>query len=134
MMRDNEDPDQPPRQLWRSTDDDEGEDPLVTLGHMVKLASIGIWRKVSLKDKKMRPAMQERSNSDSMLEVTRPVTYADDEDANKVIFGEPAADTNDDMPSPPQTETIAETADDVDEVVTVQTQPVSTVPIPTEEP
>ena len=134
MMRDNEDLDQPPKQLWRSGDEDEGEDPLVTLGHMVKLASVGIWRKVSLRDKRIRPGMQERSNSDSVLEVSRPVTYADDEGANKVIFGEPAAETNDDNRSLPQTEAKTKIADDADEVVTIQTQPVSTDPIPTKEP
>lgn len=133
-MRDNEDPDRPPRTLWRSDDDDDGEDPLVALGHMVKLASIGIWRKVASKDKKTRPGTQERSNSDSALEVARPVTYADDEDANKVVFSEPASDTNDDEPSLPEPETTTKAADNVDEVVAVQPQPASTVSIPTEDP
>jgi len=131
-MRDNEDPDRPPRHLWRSDDEEEGEDPLITLGHMVKLASIGIWRKVSSRDKKTRPGMQERSNSDSVLEVTRPVTYADDENANLVAVDEPAAETSDDKPLLPQTETTTKTGDG--EVVATQAQPVSAVPVPTEEP
>jgi hypothetical protein len=130
MMRDDEEADRPPKHLWRS-DDEEGEDPLITLGHMVKLASIGIWRKVASKDKKTRPEMQARSNSDSALEVSTPATYADDEDANKVVVDEPAADTSDDEPSLPPAEATTETADD--EVVAVQTQPVPTVPIPTKE-
>ena len=131
-MREEEDADRPPKNLWRSDDDGEGEDPLVTLGHMVKLASIGIWRKVASKDRKARPGMQERSNSDSVLEVTRPVSHADDEDANKVLVDEPVEeDTTDDKPSPPQTEITLKTADD--DVVAVQTQAASTVPIPTKE-
>jgi len=129
-MRDNEDPDRPPRHLWRSDEDEE--DPLVTLGHMVKLASIGIWRKVSARDKKTRPGMQERSNSDSVLEVTRPVTYADDENANGVGVDEPGAETSDNKPLLPQTETTTGAGDDG--VVATQTQPVSAVPVPTEEP
>ena len=131
-MRDNEDIDRPPRHLWRSDDEEEGEDPLITLGHMVKLASIGIWRKVSSREKKTRPGMQERSNSDSVLEVTRPVTYADDENANMVAVDEPAADTGDDKPLLPQTETTTKAEDG--EVVATQTQPESAVPVPTEEP
>jgi len=131
-MRDNEDLDRPPKHLWRSDGGDEtqGEDPLVTLGHMVKLASIGIWRKVASKDRKIRPEMQQRSNSDSVLEVTRPVTYADDEDVDMVIVDEPAADTSDDKPSAPQTETTTKTADGG--LVAVQIEPVSTVPTLTE--
>jgi len=136
-MHDDEDADRPPKHLWRSDDDDEGEDPLITLGHMVKLASIGIWRKVALKDRKARPGMQERSNSDSVLEVTRSVTHGDDEDANKVFADEPAEDTSDDRPSPLQTEIIAKTVadddDDDDDAVAVQTQATSAVPIPTKE-
>ena len=134
-MRDNEDADRPPRHLWRSADDEEeGEDPLITLGHMVKLASIGIWRKVASRDKKTRPGMQERSSSDSVLEVTRPVTYADDENANRVAvdLDEPAADTSDDKPLLPQAETTTKTGDG--EEVETQTQPVSAVQVPTEEP
>jgi len=129
-MDEDEDADRPPKHLWRSDDDDEGEDPLITLGHMVKLASIGIWRKVVLKDRKARPGMQGRSNSDSALEVTRSVTHVDDEDPNKDLADEPVEDTGDDRPSPPQTEIIAKTVDDV---VAVQTQVASTVPIPTKE-
>ena len=126
-MRDNDDPDQPPRHLWQADDEDDNEDPLVTLGHMVKLASIGIWRKVSFKDKKPRPDMQERSNSDS-----RPVSYADDEDTNTVPVGEPTEDDDsDEKPSMPQPEVTAKTVHD--EVVVVQTQAVSTVPIPSKE-
>jgi len=132
MMRDNDDPDRPPNHLWRSDDEDEGEDPLIAFGHMVKLASIGIWRKVSLKDRKTRPGIRERSNDDSVLEVKRPVSYADDEDVDKVLIDEQAEDTRDDKPSPPQAETATKTAGD--EVVTVQTRAVPTVPIPTEEP
>jgi len=130
MIRDEDDPDRPPKNLWLSDDDDEGEDPLVALGHMVKLASIGIWRKVSSRDKKTRPSMQERSNSDSVLEIARPISYIDDEDV--VVVDELAAATSDDKSSPPQTKTTISTADD--EVVAVQTQPVSVVPIPTKEP
>lgn len=133
-MREEEEADRPPKSLWRSDDDeDEGEDPLVALGHMVKLASIGIWRKVASKDKKARSGIQERSNSDSALEVTRPVSDADDEDANKVLVDvdEPVEDTGDDKPSPPQTEITAKTVDD--DVVVVQTQAASTDPIPTKE-
>ena len=129
-MHDDEDPDRPPKHLWRSDDDDEGEDPLITLGHMVKLASIGIWRKVASKDKKVRPGMQERSNSDSMLEVTRPVTQADDEEANKVLVDEPMEATSDDKPSSPQPEITTKTVDDA---VAVQTLAESAVPIPTKE-
>jgi len=132
MMRDNDDPDRPPRHLWRSDDEDEGEDPLIALGHMVKLASIGIWRKVSLKDRKTRPGMQERSNEDSLLEVKRPVSYADDEGVDKVLVDEQVEDASDDKPPPPQAETTTRTAGD--EVVAVQTRAVSTVPVPTEEP
>ena len=119
-MRENEDLDQPPKQLWRSDDDDD-EDPLVALGHMVKLASIGIWRKVSLKDRKARPVMQERSNSDSMLEATRQVARMGERDMDGVLVDEPAEDLND-KPSSPQTETIVKTADD--EVVAIQPQAV----------
>jgi len=130
-MRDNEDLDRPPRHLWRSAEEEE-EDPLITLGHMVKLASIGIWRKVASRDKKTRPGMQERSNSDSILEVTRPVTYADDENASRPVvdLDEPAVDTSDDKPLPPQAETTAKTGDG--EEVASQTQPVPAVPVPTE--
>ena len=132
-MREEEEADRPPKHLWRSDDDDEGEDPLVALGHMVKLASIGIWRKVASKDRKARPGMQERNNSDPVLEVTRPVSHPDDEDANKVFVDvdEPVEDTSDDKPSPPQTEITAKTADD--DVVVVETQAASTDPIPTKE-
>jgi len=129
----NEDPDRPPKHLWRSDDEEEdGEDPLIALGHMVKLAGIGIWRKVASRDKKTRPVMQERSNSDSVLEIGRPVAYADDEDV--AVVSEPTADTSDDKPSVPQMqiETAASTAED--EVDVVQTHPVSAVPIPTTEP
>ncbi|KAF9652891.1 hypothetical protein BDM02DRAFT_2389943 [Thelephora ganbajun] len=113
MMRDNEDPDRPPKHLWGSDDDDDdGEDPLITLGNMVKLASIGIWRKVASKDRKIRPGMQERSNSDSVLEVTRAVTYADDEDANEALFDRLATDTSDDKPSLPQIDTLTKAVDD----------------------
>ena len=129
MMHDNEDPDRPPKHLW-SNDDDEGEDPLITLGHMVKIASIGIWRKVVLRDRKVRSDMRERSNSDSVLEVTRSMTYADDEDENLVLADEPE-DMGDDKPSPPRTEMIAKTVDD--ETVAVRTPAVSTIPVLTEE-
>ena len=60
-MRDNEDPDRPPKHLWRSDgEEEEGEDPLVALGHMMKLASIGIWREVVSKDQKTRPGIREK--------------------------------------------------------------------------
>jgi len=126
-MSENEDVDRPPRHLWRTDDEEEGEDPLITLGHMVKLASIGIWRKV----RKSRPDMQERSNSDSMLEVGKPVTYADDEDANMLLVDVPGEDTSDNGPPLPETETTSKTADD--ETVVVQTQVVSAAPVPTNE-
>ena len=61
-----------------------------------------------------------------MLEVLRPVTYADDEDANRV------AGINDDEPSLPQTKTAVKAGDD--EMVEIQTQQVSAVPIPSKEP
>ena len=130
MMRDDDDPDRPPRHLWRSEEEDDGEDPLIALGHMVKLASIGIWRKVSLKDKKARSNTQTRSSSDSVLEISSPATYADDEDGNNVVFDEPAEGISDDELPPPPAETTMKTAED--EVV-VQTQAVPTVPTPTEE-
>jgi hypothetical protein len=134
MMREEDEADRPPKHLWRSDDDDEGEDPLVALGHMVKLASIGIWRKVASKDKKARQGMQERSNSDSVLEVTRPAAHADGDedgdDANKVVVDESVEDASDDRPSPPQTEIIIKSVDDS---VAVQTQAASTIPIPTKE-
>lgn len=128
-MREAEDLDRPPKQLWRSDDDDE-EDPLVTLGHMVKLASIGIWRKVSLKDRKTRPVMQERSNSDSMLEVRRQAARVDAEDVDGVLVGEPTEDLND-KPSSHQTERTVKAADD--EVVAIQPQAVPAALVPTEE-
>lgn len=130
-MHDNEDPDRPPKTLWRMDDEGEDEDPLVTLGHMVKLASIGIWRKVALKDRKTRPGMQERSNSDPVLEIMRPVTHADAEDTNRMLTDEPTEDVSNDGPSDPQTKMTTKVVDD--EVVAVQTQVVSTVPPPTEE-
>ena len=129
-MRDDDDPDRPPRHLWRSEEEDDGEDPLIALGHMVKLASIGIWRKVSLKDKKARSNTQTRSSSDSVLEISSPTTYADDEDGNNVVFDEPAEGISDDELPPPPAETTMKTAED--EVV-VQTQAVPTVSTPTEE-
>jgi hypothetical protein len=132
MMRDDDDPDRPPRHLWRSEEEDDGEDPLIALGHMVKLASIGIWRKVSLKDKKTRTNTQTRSSSDSVLEISSPVTYADDEDGNNVVVDEPAEGISDDELPPPPTETTTKTADD-EVVVVQQTQPVPTIPTPTEE-
>jgi len=128
VIRENEDLDQPPKQLWRSDDDDD-EDPLVALGHMVKLASIGIWRKVSLKDRKARPVMQERSNSDSMLEVTRRAARVDEKDMDGVLVDEPTEDLNDN-PSSFQTETMVGTAD---EVVGIQPQAVPAAPVPTKE-
>lgn len=122
VMRENEDVDRPPKQFWRS--DEEEEDPLVALGHMVKLASIGIWRKVSLRDKKTRPVMQGRSNSDSVLEIARPVTYSD---AGDQVFVELVdEDTGDDKQT-----TKTKTTDE--EPVVVQTQATATVSIPTEE-
>lgn len=130
-MREDEDPDRPPKHLWRSEEEEEGEDPLVALGHMVKLASIGIWRKVASKGGRTRPDMQERSNSDPMLEVTRPVTYADDEDASRVLVDEPTEDTSDDKPSLPQSEIPTKTVGV--EAVAVQTQVMPTVPISMEE-
>jgi len=105
-MRENEDLDRPPKHLWRSDEEEEGEDPLVTLGHMVKLASIGIWRKVSSKGGKTRPDL--------------------------VVVDEPVTDTSEGKPSLPQGEETTKTAGD--EVVVVQTQPVSTIPTPTKEP
>ena len=127
-MRENEDLDPPPRQLWRSDDDDE--DPLVALGHMVKLASIGIWRKVSLKDRKTRPVMQERSNSDTMLEVRRQAARVEAEDADGVLIGEPTEDLNDKPPSH-QTDLTVKAADD--EVVAIPPQAVPAALVPTKE-
>lgn len=123
-MRENEDLDHPPKQLWRSDDDDD-EDPLVALGHMVKLASIGIWRKVSLKDRKARPVMQERSNSDSMLEITRQAARV-----GGVLVDGPTEDL-DGEPSWPQPETIAKAADDG--VVAIQPRAVPATLVPTKE-
>lgn len=131
ILRDNEDADRPPKHLWQSDEDDENEDPLITLGHMVKLASIGIWRKVSFKDRKNRPDVKERSNRDSTVEITGPVNYADDEDTNTALADGPAEDDNDEKPSLPQTEVTSKTVDDG--VVVVQTQAVSAVSVPTEE-
>jgi hypothetical protein len=127
-MRDNEDADRPPNNLWRSDEDEE--DPIVALGHMVKLASIGIWRKVSLKDRKARPALQERSNSDSVLEIVRPVSYTDTGD--EVLIELVEEDTGDDKDSLPQIETTTTKATDGG-VVVVETQVVPAVPIPAEE-
>jgi len=126
-MRENDDPDRPPQNLWRS--DEEEEDPLVALGHMVKLASIGIWRKVSWKDKKARPELPKRSNSDSVLEITRPVTYTETGDE---VLVEPVEDSSDDKTPLPQAET-TETKTTDDEVVVVETEATPTVLIPTAE-
>lgn len=128
-MRESEDVDRPPRHLWRS--DEEEEDPLIALGHMVKLASIGIWRKVALRDKKARPGMQERSNSDSVLEIARPVTFTDV--GEQVLVELVDEDTCDDKSSLPQTE-ITTTKTTEDEAEEVQTQVTPTVSIPTKEP
>lgn len=125
-MRESDDADRPPQNLWRS--DEEEEDPLVALGHMVKLASIGIWRKVSLKDRKGRPEMQKRSNSDSMLETSRSVTCTDTGDE---VLVELLEDASDDKTPLSQTETPPSKTTD-DEVVAVQTEvtPVDPVPSP----
>lgn len=127
-MRENEDADRPPKQLWRS--DEEEEDPLVALGHMVKLASIGIWRKVSLRDKKSRPPMQERSNSDSLLEIARPVEYTDvvDEVLVELVEGDIS---NDNSPQP-QTETVIPKSAG-GEVVVVHAEVTPTPPVTTVE-
>jgi len=127
MIRENDDPDRPPQNLWRS--DEEEEDPLVALGHMVKLASIGIWRKVSWKDKKARPELPKRSNSDSVLEITRPVTYTETGDE---VLVELVEDSSDDKTPLPQAET-TETKTTDDEVVVVETEATPTVLIPTAE-
>lgn len=123
VIRESEDADQPSKGLWRS--DEEEEDPLVALGHMVKLASIGIWRKVSSRDKKTRPGAPERSNSDSVLEITKPVTFTEADDQVLVELVDEASTRDDDKMLLPQTET-TKRADD--EAVVVQTQA-----IPTEE-
>jgi hypothetical protein len=129
MVRDSEDVDRPPKDLWRS--EDEGEDPFVALGQMVKLASIGIWRKVSLRDKKVRPpGMQERSNSDSVLEIGRPVSFTDAGD--QVLVGLVDEDTGDDKNPLLRTETTKMKATD-DEVVVVQTEVVPTASIATKD-
>ena len=127
MMRETDDPDRPPQNLWRS--DEEEEDPLVALGHMVKLASIGIWRKVSWKDRKARPELPKRSNSDSVLEITRPVTYTE---AGDEVLIELVEDSSDDKTPLPQAET-TETKTTDDEVVVVETEATPTVLIPTAE-
>jgi len=130
MIHENEEVDRPPKNLWRS--DEEEEDPLVALGHMVKLASIGIWRKVSLRDKKTRPGMPERSNSDSVLEIARPVNFTGAGD--QVLVELVDEDTGDDKSSLPQTETATTKRTDEEVVVVVQTQATpTTVSIPTEE-
>jgi len=134
-MRESEDEDRPPKNRWRS--DEEDEDPLVALGHMVKLASIGIWRKVSLRDKKSRPVMQGRSNSDSVLEIARPVTFADTGD--QVVVELVDEDTGDDKTvlSPSGTTPTEKTeVDNVEAVAAaVQTSQVTaTVSIPAKEP
>ena len=126
-MRETDDPDRPPQNLWRS--DEEEEDPLVALGHMVKLASIGIWRKVSWKDRKARPELPKRSNSDSVLEITRPVTYTE---AGDEVLIELVEDSSDDKTPFPQAET-TETKTTDDEVVVVETEATPTVLIPTAE-
>lgn len=126
-MRETDDPDRPPQNLWRS--DEEEEDPLVALGHMVKLASIGIWRKVSWKDRKARPELPKRSNSDSVLEITRPVTYTE---AGDEVLIELVEDSSDDKTPLPQAET-TETKTTDDEVVVVETEATPTVLIPTAE-
>lgn len=126
-MRETDDPDRPPQSLWRS--DEEEEDPLVALGHMVKLASIGIWRKVSWKDRKARPELPKRSNSDSVLEITRPVTYTE---AGDEVLIELVEDSSDDKTPLPQAET-TETKTTDDEVVVVETEATPTVLIPTAE-
>lgn len=116
MIRENEEVERPPKNLWRP--DEEEEDPLVALGQMVKLASIGIWRRVSSGGKKLRPGMQERSNSDSVLEIGRPVTFSDAGDQVLVeLVDEGKAKT-----SVLQAETTAiKTTEGVEEVV-VQTE------------
>ena len=131
MVRESEETDRPPRNLWRS-DDDEEEDPLIALGHMLKLASIGIWRRVLLKDKKTRPGMQERSNSDSVLEVGRSVPFGEADD--QVLLELVDEETDEDKSPLPQTETPQTTVKSTDdEVVVVQTQVTPTVSIPTGE-
>lgn len=127
-MRENEDADRPPKHLWRS--DEEEEDPLVALGHMVKLASIGIWRKVSSRDKKTRTGIPERSNSDSVLEIGRPVTFTDA--GEQVLVELVDEDTGDDKPPSPETETVKMKPTD-DEAVVVQTQATPIVSVPTKE-
>ena len=131
-MHENSGVDQPP-DLWRS--EEQEEDPFVALGHMVKLASIGMWRKVSMKGRKGRPKMQKRSNSDSILEIARPVTYIDAGDEVLVDL----VDTTDDNKTPPsQTEaaattttttTTSETSDDKVEIASTDVTPV--FPFPT---
>lgn len=127
-MHENEDADRPPQNLWRS--DEEEEDPLVTLGHMVKLASIGIWRKVSMRDKKTRPEMQKRSNSDSVLEIGTSVTCTDTGDEVLVELVE--EDTSDDKTPLPQTGATATTEAPDGEAVVDQTEATPTDLIPTE--
>ena len=124
MMRESEDADRPPKSLWQS--DEEEEDPLITLGHMVKLASIGIWRKVS-RDKKTRAGMQERGNSDPVSELARPVTGADTED--EVLAELVDEDASDDKTLLSQTEATT-TKTPEDEAVVVQTPVMATEPIP----
>lgn len=127
-MRENEDVEHPPQNLWRS--DEEEEDPLVTLGHMVKIASVGIWRKVSMRDKKIRPGMQKRSNSDSVLEIGTSVTCTDTGDEVLVELVE--EETSDDKTPLPQTEATATTERPDGEAVVVQTEVTPTDPIPTQ--
>lgn len=126
-MRENEDADRPPQNLWRS--DEEEEDPLVTLGHMVKIASIGIWRKVSMRDKKIRPEMQKRSNSDSVLEIGTSVTCTDTGDE---VLVELVEDASDDKTPSPQTEMTATTKTPDGEAVVVQTEVTPVDQIPTQ--
>lgn len=124
-MREAEDADRPPQHIWRS--DEEEEDPLVTLGHMMKIASIRIWRKVA---KKTRPGMQERSNSDSVLDITEPVTCTDTDDE---VLVELVEDTSDEKTPPPQTETTTTTGETTnDEVVVVETEVTGSDPDPTD--
>jgi hypothetical protein len=108
-----------PAHLWQKQEGEEEEDPFVALGQMVKLAGIGIWRRVSMRDKRTRPEMQKRSNSDSILEISRPVSYTDAGDELLVELVE--EDTCDDKTPLPQTETTTRKAAD-EEVVLVSSE------------
>jgi len=52
------DTDAPPRSIWRDADEEDDLDPFIAFGQLVKGASKGLWRRVSLKDPKVADEAQ----------------------------------------------------------------------------